>query len=178
MLGPSARINVICLSGTKQGTKKQKEKKKQKNGRKLLWVSYQVVSNSYDPMDCSLPGSSIHGILQARILEWVAISFSRESSQPKNRTLGLLHCRQILYRLSSKGGNGDQCLYYWKFQLSLLELIWVLNTYVTNHMINFSDLLLPWFYDLFDSCKTSIWEIKFYLEWSSLLLAKTINVQL
>ena len=33
-----------------------------------------------DPMDCSLLGSSIHGILQARILEWVAISFSRRSS--------------------------------------------------------------------------------------------------
>ena len=32
----------------------------------------------HDPMDCSLPGSSIHGILQARIMEWVAISFSRE----------------------------------------------------------------------------------------------------
>ena len=31
----------------------------------------------HDPMDCSLPGSSIHGIFQARILEWVAISFSR-----------------------------------------------------------------------------------------------------
>ena len=30
-----------------------------------------------DPVDCSLPGSSLHGILQARILEWVAISFSR-----------------------------------------------------------------------------------------------------
>ena len=35
-----------------------------------------------DPMDCSLPGSSVHGILQARILEWVAFPFSRESSQP------------------------------------------------------------------------------------------------
>ena len=31
-----------------------------------------------DPMDCSLPGSSIHGVLQARILEWVAICFSSE----------------------------------------------------------------------------------------------------
>ena len=37
-------------------------------------------------MDCSLPGSSVHGILQARILEWVAISFSRGSSQPRDRT--------------------------------------------------------------------------------------------
>ena len=37
-------------------------------------------------MDCSLPGSSVHGILQARILEWVAMSFSRESSWPRDRT--------------------------------------------------------------------------------------------
>ena len=39
-----------------------------------------------DPVDCSLPGSSIHGILQARIVEWVAISFSRGFSQPRDRT--------------------------------------------------------------------------------------------
>ena len=38
------------------------------------------------PMDCSPPGSSVHGILQAIILEWVAISFSRGSSQPRDRT--------------------------------------------------------------------------------------------
>ena len=40
----------------------------------------------FDPVDCSLPGSSIHGILQARILEWVAISFSRGSSRPRYQT--------------------------------------------------------------------------------------------
>ena len=39
-----------------------------------------------DPMDCSLPGSSVYGIFQARVLEWVAISFSRGSSQPRDRT--------------------------------------------------------------------------------------------
>ena len=39
-----------------------------------------------DPMDSSLPGSSLHGILQARVLEWVAISFSRGSSRPRDRT--------------------------------------------------------------------------------------------
>ena len=39
-----------------------------------------------DPMDCSLSRSSVHGILQARILEWVAISFSRGSSQPRDWT--------------------------------------------------------------------------------------------
>ena len=39
-----------------------------------------------DPRDCSPPGSSVHGILQTRILEWVAISFSRGSSRPRDRT--------------------------------------------------------------------------------------------
>ena len=37
-------------------------------------------------MDCSLPRSSVHGIFQAIVLEWVAISFSRGSSQPRDRT--------------------------------------------------------------------------------------------
>ena len=40
----------------------------------------------FDPMDCSLPDSSVHGILQARILNWVAMPFSRESSQPGAQT--------------------------------------------------------------------------------------------
>ena len=44
------------------------------------------MSNTCDPLDCSLPGSSIHGIFQARILEGVAISFSRRSSRPRDWT--------------------------------------------------------------------------------------------
>ena len=44
------------------------------------------MSDFCDPMDCSLPGSSVHEILQARILEWVAIPFSRRSSQPRDWT--------------------------------------------------------------------------------------------
>ena len=39
-----------------------------------------------DPMDCSLPGSSVHGILQAQILEWVAVPSSRGSSRPRDQT--------------------------------------------------------------------------------------------
>ena len=39
-----------------------------------------------DPKDCSLPGSSVHGIFQVVVLEWIAISFSRGSSQPRDRT--------------------------------------------------------------------------------------------
>ena len=44
-------------------------------------------SDPLQPMDCSLPGSSVRGILQARILEWGAMPFSRGSSQPTDRTL-------------------------------------------------------------------------------------------
>ena len=56
-----------------------------------------------NPMDCSPPVSSVHGILQARILEWVAIPFSRGIFPPQGLKLGLLHCRQILYHLSHQG---------------------------------------------------------------------------
>ena len=47
--------------------------------------SCSVMSNSVTPC-CSLPGSSAHGIFQARTLEWVSISYSRGSSQPRDRT--------------------------------------------------------------------------------------------
>ena len=59
---------------------------------RLIWLkiihrfSSSVVSDSCNPMDCSLPSSSLHGILQARILEWVAVSSSRGSSQPRDQT--------------------------------------------------------------------------------------------
>ena len=56
----------------------------------MLCVCYvlncSVMSNSCNLMDCSPPGSSVHGILQARTLECVAISFSRGSSQARNGT--------------------------------------------------------------------------------------------
>ena len=50
-----------------------------------------------DPMDCSLPGSSVHGIFQARILEWGAIPFSRGSSGPGDQTAVSCIGRWILY---------------------------------------------------------------------------------
>ena len=50
-------------------------------------------------MDCSLPGSSVHGILQARILEWVAIPSPGDIPNPGIEQ-GSQHCRQILYHLS------------------------------------------------------------------------------
>ena len=46
----------------------------------------QLCSTLCDPVDCSLPDSSVHGLLQARILEWAAIPFSTESAQPRDQT--------------------------------------------------------------------------------------------
>ena len=48
---------------------------------RLCAKSFQSCLTFCNPMDCSPPGSSVHGILQGRILEWVAMSFSRGSSQ-------------------------------------------------------------------------------------------------
>ena len=54
-------------------------------------------------MDCSPPGFSIHGIFQARILEWVAISFSRGSSWPRDQNLGLLHEGRLFTVWANRG---------------------------------------------------------------------------
>ena len=60
--------------------------------RSLLWLPHtqsevaQSCLTLRDPMDCSLPGSSVHGIFQAIVLERIPISFSRGSSRPRNRT--------------------------------------------------------------------------------------------
>ena len=56
-----------------------------------------VVSNSCHLIDCRLPGSSVHVILQARILEWVTISFPRRSSKPRNWTwVSRIAVRQVI----------------------------------------------------------------------------------
>ena len=52
----------------------------------VLRLVIQLCLTLCDPMNCSLPGSSVHGILQTRILEWVVMPFSRGSSQPRDRT--------------------------------------------------------------------------------------------
>ena len=75
----------------------------------MWWFSCSVVFDSCNTTDCTLLGSSVHGVSQGRILEWVAISFSRVSSWPRDQTRvsrvagSLLHCRRILYNLSHPG---------------------------------------------------------------------------
>ena len=67
---------------------------------------------TFNAVDCSPPGSSVHGTLQARILEWVAMPSSRRSSPPRDQThVSYVSCvgRQVLYHLHRLGSPGRQC---------------------------------------------------------------------
>ena len=75
---------------------------KTQTNKKVKALVTQLCPTLWDPIDCSPPGSSVHGILQAKILEWVAIPFPMGSSWPRDRTQGLPHSRQILNRGSVK----------------------------------------------------------------------------
>ena len=68
-------------------------------------------------LDCSPPGPSVHGIHQAWILQWVAISFSRGSSLPRDRT-----CTSCI------SGNGRQLLYHWATREAHICLLWGCKT--------------------------------------------------
>ena len=68
--------------------------------RLLSVCAFQSYLTLCNAMDCSPPGSSVHEILQVRMLEWVVVPFSRESSQPRDQThVSYISCigRQILY---------------------------------------------------------------------------------
>ena len=84
--GLHPEINTYCQAN--------KENKKQKTSLGLCVHAklLQSCPTLCNPMDCSPSGSSVHGILQVRILEWVVIS------RLNTRLLWLLHCSQILYR--------------------------------------------------------------------------------
>ena len=106
-----------------------------------------LVPKSYltlcDPRDYSLPGSSVHGILQARILEWVTISFSRWSSQPRNRTpvssiaggffanwtmrgAGAVRCNSLHFSILQENFQ-KRSLYCFTGYVILLKYLWKYN---------------------------------------------------
>ena len=94
------------------------------------------MSDFCDPVDCSLPGFSVHGILQARILDWVTISFSRGSSQPRDWTqvsalpseppgkplsYGFSSSHVWMQELDHKEGLVTKS---WRFSIVVLEKTW------------------------------------------------------
>ena len=94
----SSKQGTSLLLGVREG-RGESLAESSKESESEVTQSYLILC---DPMDYSLSGSSVQGIFQARVLEWVAISFSRGSSQPKEN-LGLPNYRHTLYRLSHQG---------------------------------------------------------------------------
>ena len=85
-LGISLNVGETAVTEADQVYNKIPGGKKRKT-LNHIWVKVaQSCPTLCDPMGYSLPGSSVHGIFQATILEWIAISFSRRPSQPRNRT--------------------------------------------------------------------------------------------
>ena len=86
----------------------------------ILCLVAQLCPTLCDSLDWSPPGSSDHGIFQARILDWVAISFSRGIFLTQALNLHLLHCRQILYPLSCwESPSCFHIVYYIYYRISL-----------------------------------------------------------
>ena len=123
------------------------------------WFSHWVVSSSCDPMDCSLPGSSVHRILQAR-MEWVAISFTgKESFLTQWLNLCFLHCNRSSELQADSLQLSHQLLFSRQVYLtlcnsmdcstpgftisqSLLKLISFESVMPSNHLILCHSLLL------------------------------------
>ena len=72
-----------------------------------------------NPTDCSLPGSSIHGIFQARVLKWVSISFSRGSSQPRDRT----QISHIVGRCFTIWATGEVFFFFTSYHFIVLPIL-------------------------------------------------------
>ena len=103
--------------------------------------SRSVVSDFLCPMDCSLPGSSIHGIFQARVLEWGAISFSRGSSWLRDwtwvsHTVG----RRLTVWAIRDLGPQEKSLYFIIFKYLLFSLCLAFFHLQEDHTTTFFDL--------------------------------------
>ena len=133
-----------------------------------LFVCLRSVSKSClalcTSMDCSLLGSSVHGIFQARILEWVAMSSSRRYSQPRDRTQISCIVWGILYHLSNLGNlipftfieisdvvflpfddllSFYLCFVWWLICLFLLSVYYIL---LLEYFISILVWVIPWIY--------------------------------
>ena len=93
-------------------------------GQKCWWFSHKVISDPSDPMDCSSPGSSVHGIFQQEY--WSGLPFpSTGHLLTQGSNSGLLHWRQILYRLSHQERAWDIGSGYIKEHLPAWTSLWL-----------------------------------------------------
>ena len=114
---------------------------------KVIYHACQVASirclTLCDLMDCSLPGSSVHGILQARRLEWVAVSYSRGSCLPRDRTQVSqvsFAGRWVLYHQCHLGSGTITSINVhtgWEFSVSNSALCWFLCFSFDNRLLGY-----------------------------------------
>ena len=108
-----------------------------------LWV-WLCCPALWNPVDCSRPGSSIHGILQARILEWVAMPSSRGSSQPRDGTwVSYVSCMAAWFFTTSATWEAHPLI---PLKRRLDESM-ILRKFVPNNTTSFNrvwEALLPW----------------------------------
>ena len=121
-------------------------------------------------MNYSPPGSSVHGILQARILKWLVMPSSRGSSQPRDQTCHLLHCRWILYLLGHQG-SPRTCLCNFK---GLVSRMIRRESWLGDGCLSFLFLCFCW------SSWANFWEFIFFPEIFSpfIYVLKWVNIKL
>ena len=109
----------------------------------------QLCQTLCDPMDCSPPGSSVHGILQARTVEWVAISYSRGSSRLRDRThVTCIFCTGRWFFITSTSWEALYLLQVCSNCLFLLESIFVVYAFLGIYLFHLS-YLLCWLFTVF-----------------------------
>ena len=107
---------------------------------------FQSSPSLWDPIGCSLPDSSVHGIFQPRILEWVAISSSRGSSQLRDQPhVSYASCigRQVLYRQCHLGSlrNGISSVQLLSHVMELFATPWIAGLQASLSITNSQSLL-------------------------------------
>ena len=80
-----------------------------------------------DPTDCSLPGSSLHGILQTRIMEWIAISFNRESSRYGDQTRVYCIGGRFFNVWANREAKSKICIHLCIYRVNHLNYNWLLH---------------------------------------------------
>ena len=123
-----------------------------------IWVKVKVKSLSpplCDPTDCSLSGSSVHGIFQARVLEWIAISFSRGSSQPRNWTwVSRIAGRLFTIWATREAPDWNISIYLSKFVVVVIWNLYAIKTIQQNFYFIYCHFQ---FYDFYSVYYCSLW---------------------
>ena len=95
----------------------------------IVWLCCCLVAKSClthcNPIDCSPPGSSVHGVFQARILEWVAISFARRFSRPRDGTSVSCLGRWILHCWATREAHSMACKHTKKSKMYMCMYIYI-----------------------------------------------------